>query len=92
MQHSFLVKFDCRRLARGRASSAASACAARPAGSGHSATAVRRGQLTLVFVPDSEGLARLRMVSVGETRGDAVECWPARGRRRGGDDAAARAW
>ncbi len=34
---------------------------------------VKRGQLTFVFVVDAEGPARLRMVSVGETRGQRVE-------------------
>lgn len=76
MQHSFVVKFD---LPEGMARRSGQFGRVRLRGPARQVLAVpatavvRRGQLAFVFAPDREGLARLRMVSVGETRGDAVE-------------------
>ena len=46
---------------------------ARPALTIPASSLVRRGQLSFVFVPDAEGRARLRAVSVGGRRDDRVE-------------------
>lgn len=75
-QHSFLVKADLPaglvqrsgQFGRLRVHGSARLALAVPA-----SAVVRRGQVTFVFVPDAEGVARLRMISIGGARGDQVE-------------------
>lgn len=75
-RHSFVVKFDLPRssglrsgvFGRARVAGPSARVLAVPA-----AAIVRRGQLTLAFAVDAEGVARLRLVSLGREREGRVE-------------------
>jgi RND family efflux transporter MFP subunit len=74
--HGFVVKIDmppsagCRSGAFGRARFS---LASRAAVTAPSSSVVRRGQMTLVFAVDRDGLARLRPVSTGTASGGRIE-------------------